>query len=314
LKHSITITISKPTMEQPIMQIVFETIVHNMPFTCKETTLIKRVSKEFHEFTLHPLFMRNVLKALCVNHGLPLGLIPMFFNSYLNVVELERILEVWKHLRTRKYGEKYGHLLQNSLVHVDEYHEEKTHNTLLIFKHLMIAALKETQLQTRAPTELDKYVLMWTSDFVKQVFEKKQGMTSIGLTDIGCLEVIEVCFKYQIDLYQFYEIIMFSNFFEISQKTICTAKSVAEFKQHMVLWLVVYRGLYACGKSVEKWCLFLMEYVFDTLSLLGVEQIPDDLLMPIATKVRLFASLPDESDEVITLRNASYKVLGLLEA
>lgn len=301
-------------MEQPIMQIVFETIVHNMPFTCKDTTLIKRVSKEFHEFTLHPLFMRNVLKALCVNHGLPSGLVPMLFNSYLNVVEVERILGVWKHLRTRKYGEKYGHLLQNSLAYVDDYHEEKTHNTLLVYKHLMIVALQEIQLQTIAPTELDKYVLMWTSDFLKQVFEKKHGVTSIGLVDIGCLEVIETCFKYQLDLYLFYELIVFVNFVDHNHKTIYAGKHIIALKQHMFLWLVVYKGLHDCGKSVAKWCVFLMEYIFNTLSLLGVEQIPDDLITTITAKARLFASLPDDSDEIIALRNASLQVLGILEA
>lgn len=298
------------------MQIVFETIVHNMPFTCKETTQIKRVSKEFHEFTLHPLFRRNVLKALCVNYGLPSGIVPMLFNSYLNVVKLERILGVWKQLRTRKWGEKYGHLLQNSLDHVDEYNEEKTHNTLSIYKHLMIVALHEIQLQTRAPTELDKYVLMWTSDFLKQVFEKKHGLTAVGLVDIGCLEVIEACFKYQIDLYQFYELIMFSNFVEISPTTIYAAKHIVEFKQHMFLWLTVYKGLNGCGKTfcIVKWCAFLMEYIYATLTLLGVEQIPDDMLMAISTKAQHFASLTEESDEIIALRHASYKVLGLLEA
>jgi hypothetical protein len=306
--------ITKPTMEQPIMQIVFETIVHNMPFTCKETTQIKRVNKEFHEFTLHPSFMRNVLKALCLNYGLPTGLIPMLFTSYVNFLELERILEVWKHLRTRKYGEKYGHLLQNSLVHVDEYHEEKTHNTLLIYKHLLIVALREIQLQTVAPTGLDKYVLMWTSDFLKQVFEKKHGLTGIGLVDIGCLEVIEMCFMCQVDLCQFYELIMFSNCIETNQKIICTAKNTTEFKQHMFLWLAVYRGLHNCGKSVVKWCSFLMKYIFDTLSLLGVEQIPGDLIMTIVAKARYFASLTTESDDIIALRNASSQVLGLLEA
>ena len=296
------------------MQVVFEVILHNMPFTCKETSLIKRVSKEFHQFTMHPFFKINVLRALCRDYGLPLGLIPMLFNSYLNLVELERILGVWKQLRTRKYGEKYGHLLRNSLAHVDEYHEEKTHNTLLIYKQLMILALHEIQLQTRAPTELDKYVLMWTSDFLKQVFEKKHGMTGICLVDIECLEVIELSFKYQSDLYAFYELIVFSNFVDHDQKIICAGKHVNEFKEHMFMWLVVYRGLHSCKKPVVKWCVFFMEYIFNTLSLIGTERISDDLITTIIAKARHFASSEGESDEINALRNASFQVLGLLEA
>ena len=315
IKHSIPLTKrNQPIMEQPILQIVFEAIVHNMPFTCKETSLIKSVSKEFHQFTLHPLFRINVLKALCVKHGLPFGLIPILFNSYLNLVEFERILEVWNHLRTRKYGEKYGHLLRNSLSRVDEYHEKKTHNTLLVYKQLMILALQEIQLQTRAPTELDKYVLMWTSDFLKQVFEKKHGITTIGLVDIGCLEVIELSFKYQVDLFLFYELIVFTNFVDHDHKTICAAKHVIEFNQHMFLWLTVYKGLHGCEKPVVKWCVFLMEYIFNTFSMIGTEQIPDDLITTIIAKARHFASSEGESDEINALRHASFQVLGLLEA
>ena len=296
------------------MQIVFETIVHKIPFTCKETSLIKRVSKEFHEFTLHPLFRINVLKALCVNHGLPLGLIPMMFNSYVNLVELERMLEVWTQLRARKYGQKYGQLLRNSIARVDEYHEEKAHNTMFVYKHLLIIAIREMRLQTKAPTELDKYVLMWISDLLKQVFEKKHGMTSIGLVDIECLEVIELGFKYHLDLYHVYELIMFSNFIDHDQKPIHTSKNIYEFKEHMLLWLVVYNGLHYCTQPVTKWCTFLMEYIFNTLSLLGTEQIPDEMITVIIAKARHFASLTDDSDEIIALRNASQQVLGLLQA
>lgn len=178
----------------------------------------------------------------------------------------------------------------------------------------MIVALHEIQLQTRAPTELDKYVLMWTSDFLKQVFEKKHGITTIGLVDIGCLEVIELSFKYQLDLYQFYELIVFSNFVDHNQTTICAGKHVKEFTQHMFLWLVVYKGLHGCEKPVVKWCVFLMEYIFNTLSVIGTHQIPDDLITTIIFKARHFASFEGESDEINALRHASFQVLGLLEA
>lgn len=140
---------------------------------CKDISYLRLVCKEFSTEATNASVIENCIKSKFPElYSTSPGLTDDLLTSDFNFIELERILQNMKHMRGRMYGEKYGHYFKQRLIRECANQDERVEPTLNVFHALAKYSVHLMTQQTCAPTDLEKYVCYWVSDYMYSVCRK----------------------------------------------------------------------------------------------------------------------------------------------
>lgn len=135
---------------------------------------LRKVNREYYLELKNPSYRFDVLKnEFPLLYNLDDSLNDLLRNSHIDILEFSRILKVWSDLCDRKYGEKYGYLLNQRLIQNFDLDQNKINNTIEIFKLMNNYGSYLMTQQKRAPTNLNRYIMYWISDYLGILIHRK---------------------------------------------------------------------------------------------------------------------------------------------
>lgn len=162
-------------------EVIFHSIANGSDLDIIDFSSLRKTTKELS--SLNGFYTETVLGSVFQSkYSQFYNNIPNFSstlkNSYVNFVELERILVNMKIVQHRKIRDKYAYLLKQKIVHTidDGLKTDKAQNTLDIFRGLQLYVAQHMCHQPYAPTDLNGRTVLWTTDFIVSVLQKTSGV------------------------------------------------------------------------------------------------------------------------------------------
>lgn len=139
--------------------------------TFKDHSVLRMLNKESQ--TLINIHTNKIIQTCFKNKHLIMynsvdNFVDTLKHSYFKYIELERVLDNLKIVQHRKRRDKYAHLLKQSLIYdIDDGLDlSRVQNTLDIFKGLQRYTATTLNHQPYAPTDLNRRVILWATDFI----------------------------------------------------------------------------------------------------------------------------------------------------
>lgn len=162
-------------------EVLFHSIANGSELCIKDFAALRTAAKELN--ALNEFYTETILDSVFHSQYPQLyDSIPNYAstlkNSYVNFVELEHILGNMRIVQNRKMCAKYAHLLKQKIVHSidDGLISTKIDNTIEIFRGLQAYVAQHMSKQPYAPTDLNRRVMLWTTDFIVAVLQKTSSL------------------------------------------------------------------------------------------------------------------------------------------
>lgn len=298
-----------PSMESVQAFVLLNSFMHGSDcLSVTDLNNLRKVNKEFRKELDNIGYRLSALRHTCssfVNKGFETynNFDEILSSSDIDIVELEVMLQKWKQLCNRRYGEKYGYLMKQRLICCYRLDQNVIDATLMILRVMHIYAEQMMLLQTHAPTDLTRYVMFWTSDYIDYVVSRRNQsiVCNIRLMDMEMVyKSIIINSTNPRDVYRFQEavILMVSPNENFEPYTIDISDPI-EFRQILSIWIEVYR--YFCHFTNEevkhRILLNIMNFTFNCISNLGMEKLEESGLTDIIlSKASEFVNfIPDDS-------------------
>ncbi len=268
----------------------------NKTNTLYEISLLRLLNKEFrNEFNFNKY---NIVKSRLsiytelfeISNKNNIDIINYLLNSDFNISEFDRLCNNMVYMNYRNYGVKYGLYFKHHLFTYK--HLDNIKNNITLFRIFYDYAGELMLQQQYAPTDIQKYVYLWLSDYMLLAINKTfQTIHSIiNLISADDFKLILSGCNYNFDIFQFYEILVraFSN---IKQTEFVNTLDTTTFKEYGIIIQIlirIYDNVQITNNKDILDFLFLQIMIFSRNSLLkiGKQHFPLEFLSSLFAKAQ----------------------------
>lgn len=290
-------------------------MMNSSEWSLKDFANLSLVSKEYHDSVrylnkdiISSVFRNHYESMYCQNIG------NIISNSHIDVLELERVLGNMYQINSRKYGEKYSHLLRQKIVRLsfcDQYvtsDPTKVKNTMvtLIRLYKYVEYLAQIKPKQSAPTNLRRRVTLWCVDYVSTILYNtcRSWFQYINKNDIirfcsvfdshhsSKCSIFEVLHKFNIDIIEFFKSFTYGLGTDVNTVILDTLVSNSrwwEVREHDEEAITHMMSLMLCMSNFmehktqvrNRILLCMFEYVYMILRSYKNTLIHDDVFKPI---------------------------------
>jgi len=208
-------------MEYVRSNIILSGLLSNFTLTITDLNNLKKVN---HDFNTTLKDKQYCIQSIKHNHEIfykiletnNVDIISSCIKSNINILNLDKILYNFIIVNNRNYGDKYGYLLktpiscQNKIIN----NIEVKINTLNILLQLYKYSVELQKIQKKAPTELSKYPLYWSLDYIKYIIKQNNSdiQYNMNIMDIHIDndKIFTSITNIDINIIKLYEILIYS--------------------------------------------------------------------------------------------------------
>ena len=254
--------------------VIIDNSIKSSLFSIKDLYFIRGINKEWSDAIKNFKYVEHIFKnnfesftSIIKNEN-----IDLLKNSDINIIELEKILINMQSLQYREYGEKYGEKFKQKLIDINSINNIRIKNTLIILKSIYKYSLSLMKKQLHAPTDISKYPVLWTSDYLFNLFKFEfPEITYVPrLSDIFNRQYIDDSVLQMSDsitnLYELYKVIIFSiNKINYSYDEINTIEEEIILNIKILIYLYEYIQSYFNRECKVYFMIQVMNYIYNEL-------------------------------------------------
>lgn len=207
--------------------VILDNSIDSTKFTINDLYKFRFINKSWYDAIKNFKFSENVILSKFETFS-TINDVKLLRNSDINLSELERILIQMESVSNREYGEKYGEKFKQNMI--CKYSSDKItiQNTTKILINVYKYASLLMNDQKKAPTEINKYPILWLSDYFYSLFKNEYPDVECTLKIIDLFDnpihprpffslnnstslfPPQLLMTETINLYEFYKIIIFA--------------------------------------------------------------------------------------------------------